>query len=516
MNLANLLTQNISRHGEYEQLFFIGKTETQTLTNLEIKKRADALADSLEELGLEKGDIVGVMISNRPELSEIMHAVMGMGAAFLPIVYMLTPNEIRYILDDSKVEVIITEKELLPKIEEATENSGTVKKVIVIGENQSEKDTVLPYTAMMKAAEGYRERRIVEMEEEDLAILMYTSGTTGFPKGVMLTHDNLFSNMVSGLDYWPAQKGDRTLISLPLNHIYGTLLLNESLYIGGSTVLFQKFDAQKVLETIREYKVQIAPFVPTMLTMMLQVYRSKEHDLSSIKRMICAGAPLPREVLKKAQTAFNLKIHHGYGCTEASPTISRQRPDLQMKPGSVGHPLPGVTVKICDENGQALASKQEGEIVFKGKNVMKGYLNKPEETAKVLKDGWLFTGDLGMIDEDGDLFITGRKKDLIIKGGENIDPGVIENHFYAHPDVLQAAAVAMPDEKYGEEVCAAVILRPGTQTGEGDLLKFINEKLHHFVAPKRVFFFDEFPATGTGKILKRKIKEVIAQKLTAG
>jgi long-chain acyl-CoA synthetase len=514
MNLASILDINIRMNGEYDQLIFLGENEKRVLTNVEIKKQAEALAVGLKSLGVVKGDIVGVMLSNRSELPELMNGVMRMGAVFLPIIFMLTPPEIRYILEDSNAGVIVTEAELWPKMKEAIKGLNTVKKVIVIGD--TDEKSVGSYDELIDRTLGQGTGTVVDVTDDDLAILMYTSGTTGFPKGVMLTHSNLTSNMESGLEYWPSEKGDRTLITVPLNHIYGILLINESLYVGGSTVLFSKFNAKKVLDVIAEYSINIIPLVPTMIIMMLQEFNPALHSMKSMKRMISAGAPLAEETWKKAQSTFGVKLHHGYGCTEASPTISRQRWDREFKMSSVGYPLPGVTVRLLDDNDREVPQGQEGEIVAKGPNIMKGYLNKPEETAKALRDGWLYTGDLGRFDKDGELYITGRKKDLIIKGGENIDPGVIENHLLKHPDILYAAVVSIPDEKYGEDVGAAVVLQTGKNVTEDDLLKFIRQHVHHFVAPKRIYVFDELPVSSSGKILKREIRRIIAEYMKKG
>lgn len=514
MNLASILDTNIRENGEYDQLIFLGENEKRVMTNSEIKKRAEALAAGLKDLGAVKGDIVGVMLSNRPELPELMNGVMRTGVVFLPIIFMLTPPEIRYILEDSKAGVIITEEALWPKMKEAVQGLKSVKKIFVIGKTDDK--SAESYEEFIKRFIGKDSGDIVDVTDDDLAILMYTSGTTGFPKGVMLTHKNLVSDLKSGLNYWPSKKGDRSLITVPLNHIYGILLIHESIYVGGTTVLFSKFDAKKVLDVITEYKINIIPLVPTMIIMMLQEYDPSVHSMKSITRMICAGAPLAEETLKKAQSTFGVKLHHGYGLTEASPTVTRQRWDREFKLNSIGYPIPGVRVKLLDDNDNEVPQGQEGEIVVNGPNVMKGYLNKPEETAKALRNGWLYTGDLGRYDKDGELYITGRKKDLIIKGGENIDPGLIENNLLKHPAILYAAVVSIPDEKYGEDVGAAIVLQPGKSATEEEILKFIRQHVHHFVAPKRIFIFDELPTSSSGKILKREIRRIVADSMKSG
>jgi long-chain acyl-CoA synthetase len=253
--------------------------------------------------------------------------------------------------------------------------------------------------------------------------------------------------------------------------------------------------------------------VPTMIALMMQRFQPERHSLKSMKYLVSAGAPLSEEVLIQAQDLFGIKIFHGYGCTEAGPTIARQRPEGTFKVGSVGPPVPGTTVTCISEEGQTVPQGVVGEILVQGPGVMLGYWNKPRETAEALKDGWLHTGDLGRFDEDGELYVVGRKKDLIIKGGENIDPGISENILLKHPAVQMAAVIAIPDPKYGEEVGAAVVLNPDQQATEEELLAYLRQHLHHFVAPKRIFFFDSLPKTGIGKILKREIRELVKSRM---
>jgi long-chain acyl-CoA synthetase len=289
------------------------------------------------------------------------------------------------------------------------------------------------------------------------------------------------------------------------------LFFHESCAFGSSIVLTPWFDPAKVLDLIKKYDVTVAPLVPTMITMMMESFDPSKHNLNAIKYMISAGAPLAEETWKRARELFGVELYHGYGLTEASPNVARQLPGRPFKYGSVGPPIPGLSVKIIDDDGQEVPRGNEGEIICKGPGVMLGYLNKPDETAAALKDGWLHTGDLGRFDEDGELYVTGRKKDLIIKGGENIDPGISENWLYRHPAILEAAVIAMPDPKYGEEVAAAVTLKQDQQVTEEELLEHVRAHVHHFFAPKKIFILDVLPKTSSGKILKREIRKQICQ-----
>jgi long-chain acyl-CoA synthetase len=506
MNMAGFQTEGLKRFGEYPQFTYLADDVKTVLTNVEIDRRARAVAGGLKALGVQKGDIVGVMVSNIPEIPELMNGVMRLGAAFLPIIFMLSPPEVRYILEDARPRILITEEKLWPKLQEALAGIDTVRQVVLIG-GQSGAERCCSYEDFK--TRGQEGGDVVDLAPRDLGILMYTSGSTGFPKGVMLSHGNLIENMLQGAAVWPSDPSDCFLGVVPMNHIYGVLGFHESCYFGSRMIMVPWFDPQKALEIITDYRITVSGMVPTMIALMMQYYNPERHSLKSMKYLVSAGAPLSEELLVQAQNLFGIKIFHGYGCTEAGPTIARQRPDGTFKVGSVGPPVPGTMVKCVNEEGQAVPQGAVGEILVQGPGVMLGYWNKPGETAEALKDGWLHTGDLGRFDEDGELYVVGRKKDLIIKGGENIDPGVSENILLKHPAVQMAAVIAIPDPKYGEEVGAAVVLNPDQQISEEELLAYVRQHLHHFVAPKRIFFFDALPRTGIGKILKREIRELV-------
>jgi acyl-CoA synthetase (AMP-forming)/AMP-acid ligase II len=507
MNIAKMLGENVQKFGEYEQLIYIVSENKAVLTNVEIENRARALATGLKNLGVTKGDIVGVCVSNISEIPEIMNGIMRVGATFLPIIFALTPSEIRYILEDSKAKILITEEKFWTKVKEAITGIGQREKIIVIG-NVKQSD-IIQYEELLK--ESDERGGLEDVSKYDLAILMYTSGTTGAPKGVMLTHNNLISSMKQGAEVWPSDHYDRILITVPMNHIYGVLFYHESCAFGPSIVLIPWFDAEMVLSLITEYRITVAPLVPTMITMMMEKYDPCRHNLESLKYMISAGAPLAEETWREVKRKLNIELYHGYGLTEAGPTVARQYPKRVFKYGSVGPPIPGLEVKIVDDNGDELSQGKEGEVICKGPGIMKGYWNKPKETAAALKDGWLYTGDLGRFDEDRELYITGRKKDLIIRGGENIDPGISENWLYKHPSVLEAAVVGIPDRKYGEEVAAAVVLKQDQKVTEEELLKYMEQHVHRFFAPKRIFILDALPKTSSGKILKREIRNYLGK-----
>jgi long-chain acyl-CoA synthetase len=347
---------------------------------------------------------------------------------------------------------------------------------------------------------------VAEVADDDTAVILYTSGTTGQPKGAELTHDNLKTNAEVAASLFDLDENVVVLGALPLFHSFGqTCGMNATISRGGCLSLIPRFDPAKALEIIERDKVKVFEGVPTMYGAMLHLPDREKHDTSSLQLCASGGAALPVELLREFDAAFGCKILEGYGLSETSPVASFNHPDKERKPGSIGTPVRGVEMKVVDEQDNDLAVGEVGEIVIKGHNVMKGYWNRPDATADAIRDGWFHSGDMAKVDEDGYFFIVDRKKDMIIRGGYNVYPREIEEVLYEHPAVREAAVVGVPHDELGEEVGAAVALKDGEEVSAEELQAYVKDNVAAYKYPRHIWFVDELPKGPTGKILKREI-----------
>jgi len=503
-NYARYATENLEKYGEYVFLIYEEEGLEQHFTNSHIQRQSSALANGLNDLGVRPGDVVAVILPNGPSVPIAFSGIFKMGGVFLPIIFALTPDEIRYILEDSRAAAVITDKEHYPKVEEAAKGLKSIQKRIVKSHEASDLETISFDDLIARSSDQFP---MVGVGSDQLAVLMYTSGTTGSPKGVMLSHGNLGSNMEAGAKIWITGPDDIMLLPLPLNHIYGLLIMNECYMTGARLILHKWFDPHLVLDSITRHKATLFAGVPTMFIKLVETLDPKVHSTDSVHRWMTGGAPMSPETERLVESKLGPYLVQGYGLTEAAPTITRQREGPGRKVGSVGEPIEGIEVKIVDEQNRTLAPGQWGEVCMRGPNAMKGYLNREKETREALKNGWLHTGDIGYVDEDSSLFITDRKKDLIIRGGENISAGAVDDILYKHPAVLEAAALGVPDPLYGEEVKAFVVLRSGHDCSEQTLIDHCLKFTPRFKAPKSITFLDELPKNSVGKILKRALRD---------
>jgi long-chain acyl-CoA synthetase len=366
---------------------------------------------------------------------------------------------------------------------------------------------VLSYKKLL--AENSDQCPIEAVKDDDLAALIYTAGTTGNPKGVMHTHKSLLSNAQMQVDTVDVPSGLTSIMVLPLCHSYGIASTNFGMLKGGGkAVVLDSFDIDKLFSAIEKYKAQIIGAVPTMYIFMLLHPDPKKYDLSSMKYWISGSAPLTIETWNQFKAKFGGEIAEGWGLTEAGANNSANPLQGPKKIRSIGTPMKGTLMKVVDDLGNELPVGKEGEILISGPMLMKGYWQNPEETAKVLRDGWLYTGDVGYQDEEGYFFITERKKDLIIKGGENIAPREVEEVLYTHPAVSEACVVGIPDDVYGENIKAWVVLKPGQTATADEIIQHCQSKLKRFKSPKEVAFLPALPKSLVGKILRKELRKM--------
>ncbi len=503
MNLAGAFSDSVQKHSEKTALFW-GEAK---FSYSELWSRSLFIAGILrQQFNVEPGNRVALWMKNCPEFIPALFGVLQTGAVVVPINNFLKPDEVAYILEDAGIDVIITDSELSAHFQALQAKRPSLK--LLNAENVLISFPTPP-GGMRFDTEMLRNPT---RKEEDLAVLIYTSGTTGKPKGAMLSHGNLLHNVNSCRLILHAIAEDRFAVLLPMFHSYmltvGILL---PLLVGGSILII------KSLHPPRNVIQEIFTKRPTILPAFPQFYRSLVNaELpGKLPLRIClsGSAPLPAQTLHDFEERFKIPLIEGYGLSEASPVVSKNPLDGTHKPGSVGKPVPNVEMSIQDDEGQVLPPGQVGEICVRGGNVMMGYWNQLEETAKALRDDWLLTGDLGYRDKDGYYYITDRKKDMLLVNGNNVYPREIEEVIYQFPNVKETAVVGQPDARRGEQAIAFVVPNEGTRVDEAALLKFIREKLADYKVPKHVIISPALPRNATGKILKTELRKQLGGKL---
>jgi len=499
MNVARLGKENLERFGEYTSLIFEGKE----YTNVEMDRWSNKVGNALKSLGVKRGDRVVIQLPNCPEVVVSFGGIFKIGALVVPLSFLYTAEETAYIYQDATPVVVISATEFMEKVSHGKAATPSIKHVISVDEAP---DTLLFRDIVDKSSDK------LEMEDtadEELAALIYTAGTTGRPKGVMLSHEALYANAKGQYEFNKGSivPGSVGLSSLPLSHSYGMALMNTASLFGTRGVLLRWFNTEDIFDAIQKYKVNITTQVPTMFVYQNMYPEAKKYDLSSMKFWISGSAPLSEETRKEFESKYPGKVYQGWGLTEAGANNCCCPFDKPYKPGSIGKPL-NCEMKVMDENDNEVKVGEIGEIVLKGPVVMSGYWNKPEETKEALQRGWLRTGDMGYMDEDGYFFIVERKKNMIIKAGENIFPREIEEVVYQHSKVSEAAVIGVPDQIYGEELKAFIVLKPGEKATEQEIIDFCGGKLSSFKTPKYVQFLDSLPKNPVGKILYKELRKM--------
>ncbi len=503
-SLSHALAQSAGRVPDRPAIVF-GDT---TIPYAQLAGLVDRLAAGLQNLGVEAGDRVALVMPNCPQFAMVYFATVRLGAVVVPFNPMLTPPEAGYIVADSGAKVIAAVGVTAPLAAAIAEQTNDLQHVIVSGEE-------LPEGAI-----SFEELLATEPDSlpempgpDDLAALIYTSGTTGKPKGAMLTHGNLMCNAEACLEGIGLGDDDILFATLPFFHSYGALTcMILSVFAGVPLVVVPKFEILPVLEALERGRVTFFPAVPSMFAMLVQVKTEREFDLSSLRKCLSGGAALSNEIAQAFEARWGCPILEGYGPTEASPVVSVNRSVASNKPGSVGPPLPGVEVDIRDDDGQSLPLGEVGEICVRGGNVMQGYWRDEQQTAETLKGEWLLTGDLGRVDEDGHIYIVDRKKDLIIVGGLNVYPREVEDCILEIPQVRDVAVIGMKTPLHGERVRACIELHEGAELDPSAVVEHCAGQLAHFKTPRWVDIFDQLPRNTLGKILKRELRDVPTQR----
>ncbi|TCK09665.1 UNVERIFIED_ORG: long-chain acyl-CoA synthetase [Anoxybacillus amylolyticus] len=500
MDLRTVWTKNIEQFGPYPALIFEGKE----YTNVDCDARSSQLAHALIELGVKPGDRVVVTMPNSPEVVVAFSGVLKAGAVVVPVLPLLQTQELHYIFKDCEPKVVLTAEMLWAKAKEAANGLPAPPVMFTIDDPHS------PRSLRMRMEQAPASMPLAAVTENAPAALLYTSGTTGQPKGVVLTHRNLYANAEAAAEMakrLPTEYDRVGLGVLPISHAFGFTMMNVALLLGDKIVLLPYFEPKKVLETIERHRVTHTAMVPAMFHALCHYSDADRYDTSSLAACVSGSASLPPSLAWQFQRKFNCLILEGYGLSEAAPIVTATDPTKPIKPGSVGLPLPGVQVAVVDEHGNRLPPNEVGELIVSGPNVFQGYYGKDEETRQALRDGWLYTGDMARIDEDGYVFIVDRKKDVIIRGGFNIYPRDIEELLMSHPDVLEAGVVGVPSPKMGEEVAAYVVVRRGSQVTEEELIEFCQKRVAKYKSPRFLKKVGYLPKNIIGKIDKKKLRE---------
>ncbi|MBW1667078.1 MAG: long-chain-fatty-acid--CoA ligase [Deltaproteobacteria bacterium] len=495
MNLSDVVTQGAKYFPEKKAVVYGNKA----FTYRELDACVSVVASYFRELGISKGDRIALYAGNRPEWIMIYYGMIRLGAIAVCVSAAYKSFELEHILRDSEPVVLVTSESLLPNVP-VSEKLPYIKDILII-----EKDSTLSTLCEVRGSK-VAPFKSINCAPDDTCVILYTGGTTGIPKGAMLTHKNLLYTAQNVCFHERTTSGDAGLCFMPLNHVFaGCHIMNSMFYACATLVLHKGFEMDEIISSIESNKVTRLYAVPTVYIRFLNNPHCHKH-LKSVGYSFSAATSMPSEVVRQWKDKFGLNIYEAYGMTETSSLVTFNHL-YRHKVGSVGTPAGLAEVKIADQDGNELGVGEEGEILIQGPNVMKGYFNRPEESAKAMDGGWLHSGDLGRMDEDGYLYIIDRIKDMVISGGLNVYPSEVEDVLYKHNAVEECGVAGLPDKEYGETVTAFVRLKKGRKATADELIKFCKERLASYKAPKRVIFMEDLPKTPQGKILKRELRK---------
>jgi long-chain acyl-CoA synthetase len=493
MTLSGKLSELAERHGDRPAVI----SDERTITYKELDASATRIATGLVEFGIDPGENVGIFLPNIPEYVEVFFGIVRAGGVAVMLNTGLKSEEVRYILDNCRAATFVTTPRFCEVIDPIRSELPHLEHVFAVG------DELCGDTHPFEELLSDKQTDFPERQPDDPAGIIYTSGITGLPKGAVLSNRNYLSNTAQIVAATGLCESDRMLAVLPLFHVMGfTLNLLAPLYTGGSVVLQRGFSASDFLPSLARHQITSFTAVPTVYAILNELPDKDKYDLSSLRLCISGAAPLDQKTVQRFEKAYDAAIIEGYGLTEATCAVCINPIDGARKVGSIGVPLSGLDVKLLDEDGLEVEQGQIGEIAVYGKNVMLGYFDDPAATELAIQNDWLLTGDLAFADEDGFLFIAGRKKEMIIRGGENIYPREVEALLSTDPRIQEISVIGTPDEIWGEEVVAHVIVAPGARLTAQDVIDLAKTRLADYKCPRRVVFVEQLPKTVTGKIRK--------------
>jgi acyl-CoA synthetase (AMP-forming)/AMP-acid ligase II len=514
MNTTDFLSIATAICPERNVVVFEGRRWTYARTN----ERINSLAHALAKTGVRKGDRIGMLQVNCNQYVESYFAAATLGAIFVPLNFRTKADELGYMLGNAEAKILLVGSRYLDMIDTLLPQVPTIKECIVI---DSEVDGKLYYENLL-ASESSDEYSI-DIGDDDVTILMYTAGTTGRPKGVPVTHNGFISYVLDNVEPASPEIEERNLLTVPLYHVAGIQAMLAAVYGGRTMVMMRQFEVKEWLETVQKEQATRAMLVPTMLKGIIDDPDFTNYDLGSLRVITYGAAPMPFEVIKKAIKVMpSVRFINAFGQTETASTIAALGPEdhvidgteeerekkLKRLTSSIGRPLSDVEVKTVDEDGKKLPPGQVGEILVRGPRVMTGYWGDEQKTAQVITpNGWLRTGDMGWVDEEGYIYLAGRGDDMIIRGGENISPEEVEDVLHAHSKVEEAAIIGVPDPEWGQQPRAIVVLKKGEQAAPEEIIEFCRTRLAGFKRPRSVIFVDSLPRNQMGKVLKKELRE---------
>ena len=516
MNTTELLTIASSICPDRDASVFEGKRISfQSLTD-----RVNRLSNALMSLGVGKGDKVAMLQVNCNQCVEAYFAAARLGAIYVPLNFRARADEQTYMINNSETAVVFVGERYVDLVKSISDQISGVKHCVSV---DGLVDGMLDYESLLSEAES--EEVFVDTDDDDITMLMFTAGTTGEPKGVMLTHENLCTYVVSNVTPADPDIEEKNILTVPMYHIAGMQAVLAAVYGGRTLVIQRQFEASDWMRLVENEKVGRAMMVPTMLKQLMEHLEFKERDLSSLRVITYGAAPMPLEVISKAIEEFpDTRFINAFGQTESASTITMLSPEDHViegtaeerakklkRLGSIGRALDDTKVKIFDGNGNEVPTGEVGEIVAKGPRVMKGYWKADDATSQTIRNGWLHTGDMGYMDEDGYIFLAGRAKDIIIRGGENIAPEEVEGVLHSHPAIDEAAVIGIHDPQWGESVRAIVALKNGADATGEEIIEYSRCRLASYKKPESVIFVDALPRSPLGKVLKRVLREQYGQ-----